>query len=1086
MITNRRSRSMFLVGTILGLLVCLAVQVRAQQATATISGTVTDPSGSAIPEATVSVTNVGTGARQTVVSDVQGRYKIADLPVGDYEVQTAKAGFQTVIRKGVKLNIGGETVVDFGVPIGQVAQTVTVEGEVSQVETTSSQISNLVEQTQIRELPLNGRNFEQLVLLAPGVVTFTNFSKGTFYGAGNGFSVSGSRPNGQAELLDDTDVMDYMNRGSGAGILGTSMGVDAIAEFQTLTNTYGAQFGGNGSVVNEVSKSGTNSFHGSAYEFLRNSALDARNFFDPPKITPFKRNQFGGTLGGPIKKDKMFFFTNYEGLRQSLGETLQYTVLDAQARNGFLPNSAGVYVPAVPGKPGNVAPSVLPYLNFYSEHVPLPSGEILKNGLPTGTGTIIESGNQPGSENYVLARYDWTISSKDSFFIRYLNDVANLTEPFSGAFALWPTKSRDHNQFATLEEKHIITNNLINTAHFGYSRPLETLTTPVSYPLFQYFPGAGLPDGRIVITGLTSPFEGGIRQNPLRLMQNKFAYGDDVLWTKGAHTLRLGGLITRVQTGAIQDAPGGGEWDFNSPLLFLQGTASQYGGPTPGSSVVLTDGTVIGGTNGQRDFREIDYAAYVQDDWKMFPTFTFNIGVRYDPTSNPYCLKKTTPYCTAVIPPPFGQGATGAITTGFTQVHNIYVHNPSFGNLDPRIGFAWDPFKNHKTSVRAGYGIFHAVIAARDFEPAYALTPPWAITTELNGTFPIIAAVQTGLTVANGFSPYVDTTPVQQQWNLTVQHEIMKNTVLSIGYVGSHGTHLLVSRDDNPPIPTINPADGNLQFSTLQNGKIVSNPLINKNFSYIDQSESTGWSKYNALQAGFVRRLTNNLQGQISYTYSECTDIGSGSFGLDAGTNFQNPYSPNDDRGWCAFHVRHNLVLNSMYTLPFHGNKLVDGWQLSGIFTHHTGVPVNVTDGFIQAFQNGTTANRPNRVPGDCNPVNKNPEQPNGVFWINPACFTLPPVGELGNVARNYVIGPSAIDLDAAITKYTSINERIKLQFRAEFFNVLNNVNFGQPGGAIFTQGTNGGGTPSATAGQVTSTGNYTSRQIQFGLKLLF
>ncbi len=639
-------------------------------------------------------------------------------------------------------------------PVGQVAQTVTVEADVSQVETTSSQISNLVQQSQIRELPLNGRNFEQLILLAPGVVSFTNFSKGTFYGAGNGFSVSGSRPNGQAELLDDTDVMDYMNRGSGAGILGTSMGVDAIAEFQTLTNTYGAQFGGNGSVVNEVSKSGTNSFHGSVYEFLRNSALDARNFFDGANVTPFKRNQFGGTLGGPVKKDKMFFFVNYEGLRQELGESLQFTVLDAQARQGLLPNAAGIYVPAVAGQPGNVAPSVLPFLNFYSQNVALPTNEILKNGLPTGTGTILESANQPGSENYVLARYDWTISSADSIFTRYLNDVANLTEPFAGAFALWPSQSRDHNQFATVEEKHIFSTNVINTAHFGFSRPLETLTTPVSFPLFQFFPGAGLPDGRVVINGI-STFEGGIRQNPLRLMQNKYAYGDDLLWTKGAHSLRFGGSITRIQTGAIQDAPGGGEWDFSSTANFFQGKASQYGGPTPGNSVLLTNGTAIGGTNGQRDFRELDYVAYVQDDWKVSPTLTLNVGMRYEPTSNPYCLPHTTPFCTAVVPPPFGQGATGAITTGFTQVHDVYIHNPSWGNLDPRIGFAWDPFKDHKTSVRAGFGIFHSVIAARDFEPAYCLTPPWAITTELNATFPVINPTLSGLTVANGFSPYV-------------------------------------------------------------------------------------------------------------------------------------------------------------------------------------------------------------------------------------------------------------------------------------------------------------------------------------------
>jgi hypothetical protein len=1202
---GRRLRGIFLAAvTVLFLMGLNADRLGAQQATATISGSVTDPSGAAIPDAMVRVTNVGTGGNQNGVSDAQGRYKIADLAVGDYEVQVEKTGFQSAIHKGIRMSLGAETVVDFALPIGQVAQTVTVEGQVSQVETTSSQISNLVEQAQIRELPLNGRNFEQLILLAPGVQTIGNVSKGLYYGAANAFSVSGSRANGQAELMDDTDVNDYMNRGSGAGVLATSMGVDGIAEFQTLTNTYGAQFGGNGAVMNAVSKSGTNSFHGSVYEFFRNSALDARNFYDPPKITPFKRNQFGGTFGGPIKKDKMFFFVNYEGLRQGLGETKPYTVLDQNVRNGRF-NGASACQPTgtvgpcaspvlVPGTSNYVNSTVLPILQFYSANVPLPS----TSNAATGIGSIVETGNQPGSENYVLSRYDWTISSNDSIFARYLGDVADLNEPFAGAFNLWPTINRDHNQFVAIEEKHVFSSSVINTAHFGYSRPLETSYTSASYNQFQFYPpGAGLIDATISVSGVSS-IGGATSVNPIRLMQNKYSFGDDVLWTKGAHTLRVGGLVTRVQSGTLQQFPGGGTWTFNSLQLFLQGNSSSFSGPIPGNSVTLTNGQKVAGTYGQRDFRELQYATYVQDDWKVRPTLTLNLGVRWSPTSNPW---ERNELLTAIVKTPMGPGAVPcspagtatcsalgtAIDTGFSPVHNVYAKNASMHNIDPRIGIAWDPFKDHKTSIRAGYGIFHAVNVARDYAAGYYFTPPWATGQSINPTFPNLnPATFTGApTVLFGFNRYIDTTPYMQQWNLSVQREVMKNTVATLTYVGSHGVHLLSPPDENPPLldgvpgaitltpgqtltsavaPSLvcsgagitcttagnaiscvgpagaacslasangqalqDPRTGQVVFSNLVStagvAKVQQNRLLNPNFGVLDVAEAIGWSKYNSLQAGLVRRLTGGLQAQLSYTYSECTDVESGSWTLDGGTIFSNSYDHNSDKGWCSFQIRHNFIMNSLYVLPFKGNRLVEGWQVSGIFSFHTGLPINVVDGFAQAYLNSssanTTYNRPNWNPNGTALVNGATITCNGnavfgdptnnamtqalhlatanTFYINPACFSLPPVGELGNLGRNALIGPHAINWDASITKNTRISERLNIQFRAEFFNLLNNVNFGQPTPTMFTQQTVAGsvtglGNVANNAGQISGQSltagstQTTSRQIQFGLKLMF
>ena len=318
-----------------------SVRLAAQRATATVSGTTTDPSGSAIPGAAVTATNEDTGVTQAATTDSQGRYRIAQMPVGRYSVQASKEGFQTLVQKGIVLTVGDERVADFALAIGQASQTVSVAADISTVNTTSAELATLIEPTQMRELPLNGRNIEQLVLLAPGVANYTGIFQGAFYGGGFTYSVAGARPNGQAELLDDTDVQNYYAHGAGAGALNTAMGIDAVGEFQILTNTYSAQFGGNGSVLNEVTKSGTNAFHGSAYGFLRNSAFDARNFFDLKSPAPFRRGQFGGTLGGPIKKDKMFFFTNYEGLQQALGETKVIFLPDANAHLGYLPGASG-------------------------------------------------------------------------------------------------------------------------------------------------------------------------------------------------------------------------------------------------------------------------------------------------------------------------------------------------------------------------------------------------------------------------------------------------------------------------------------------------------------------------------------------------------------------------------------------------------------------------------------------------------------------------------------------------------------------------------------------------------------------------
>jgi len=1005
----------------------------AQATTATVLGTVVDASSASVAGARVEAKNIGTGAIREGVTDTQGRYSIADLPVGDYDVQVAVAGFQTVVRKGITLTVGSQTVVDFGLQVGQQQQTITVEGQASQVETTSAAVSTLIDQSQMRELPLNGRNFDQLILLAPGVQSYTSVStSSSFTGRSNSYSIAGARPEGQSLLLDNENLQTFWNRGL-ASVLGTSLGVEAIGEFQTLTNTFGAQFGGNGAVINAVSKSGTNAVHGSAYDFLRNSALDARNFFDPGNSSPaFRKNQFGGSFGGPVKKDKAFFFVNYEGIRQLLGETKIAFVPDATVR-------------------ASAVPAVQPTLALF----PLPTTVI-----GGGIGSIAEVANQIAHEDYVLARFDYTLSDKDSLFFRYLSDKANFVEPFSGSnLPLWPESDNSHNQFMTLEERRIISPSMINTLHLSFSRPVTSAATTNSVSALQFFPGAGRQDGQVTIGNGTIATIGGNAFTPFYLVQNKFTEGDDIFYTRGAHSLRFGIGVERSQANTASYYRAGAVWTFNSVADFLAGNAVTVNGALPGNPYAV------------RDWREIHINPYFQDDWKVNAKLTLNLGLRYEFVTNPV-ENHNNLYAVVNL----------RTDKGFTNVPNVFASNPAAKNFDPRFGFAYDPFANHKTSIRGGFGIFHDPISQYVYAPGLWASPPYNVGLQSFPTYPIpFSSVNPSLpSIQPGYDYHTCATPYMIQYNLNIQREIA-GMIASAGYVGSRGVHLFTGRDQNPPTATVD-ANGVYHFASLVNGKIVTNPRVNPALGLFPDVVPDTLSRYNSLQASLNRRLTRNVQAQVSYTWSHCTDTGStfGSLNNNSPGSYSNPYNESVDKGLCSFDIRQVLRINSLVTLPFHGNALIEGWQLSGIFAVSSGLPLTITSGFDQAgLQNGVT-NRPNLLPG------RSPDPIIGTVnkWFDPTAFALQPVGTLGNLGRDTVIGPGLTNLDLALLKETAIrkiSEQFRVQFRAEFFNILNHANFGLPAAGVFLPT----GAINPTAGRITNTVT-TSRQIQFGLKILF
>ena len=1054
--------------------VLIAGNLYAQVEKATLSGTVMDASGAIIVDAKIQAKNVDTGVTYSGVTDGQGRYVLPEMQVGTYEVSAQKAGFQEMVQTGVVLSVGARPVLDFKLPVGRAEEKIVVQSEASRVDTETAAVGQLVSPNQMENLPSNGRNFTDLLTLAPGVATVLPTVGGggqsvTVYGEETNYSVSGSRPVGLAYMLDNTDIRDALDHGAGVSVMGTSLGMEAIQEFNILTNTYSAEFGGTGAAVNAVTKSGTNALHGSAYEYLRNSVLDARNYFDVPGEKPtFKRNQFGGSLGGPIKKDKAFFFVNYEGLRAGTGETSRAIVptsLPALYTAGGMTQVGGVWTgPFGPINP--VSESIFGLYPLAQSSAQCPN--VTNIPLLPGTGLYCSHDLQIGNEDYVLGRADYTLGTKDSLFARYVRESAYQVIPYTNSpVPGYPELDNEHNQYLTIEERHTFSPRILNEVRFGFVR-LFTLTAnggATSGPLFQV-PGRPAMDFDTPGDNLSNL--GPSPTNPSRPVTNRFSVGDDVIMSLGAHSLRFGASITRVELNQIWNQYSGGAWLwanlngglggslYGTPLLCVCGAGPGYSYTTP-SGVAYP-------FNPNRYWRQNWLDPYIQDDWKITKRLTLNLGVRYEWASNPTTVREPV----FVI-----NNLTSPTTTefDFTTAAHPFTSNPNVKNFDPRIGLAWDPFGDHKTAIRAGFGMFHEPVTARTYaldntsmlpnEPLFFLLFDSGFPalpnspTQLVGN-PITGSVQAASAIAwyYGILQNVNKAPYMMQYNLNVQRELGAGTVLTVGYNGSQGADLFLWIDANPPLAfsDLTPANqaaalatGNYPTATGAGARgTLTNPFmgvhLNPNFGAFEAAEPEAHSTYNALQVSLSRQFAKTLVGNASYTWSKCLDDASATISTEQDEwAVEDAYNPSLDRGPCSFSSNQEFTANAIYRLPFKGNRLKDGWQISPIVSAFTGLPFNVQD-MLEVYQSNTggatEGERPERVPG-CNPMVRTKAE-----WWNPQCYVLPAFGTLGNSGRDSLNNPNFTNLDFAIFKDTKLTEKLTMQLRAEFFDILNHPNF--------------------------------------------
>lgn len=1033
-----------------------AASLGAQTAGAALSGVVADPSGRSVPQAKVVLKSIATEISRTALADDSGFYSAPNLTPGEYEVTVAATGFDTEAAR-VTLTVGGEEQMNFALRLGAVTEKVEVHGPADGIEHATSAAGNVVRQHTVEALPLNGRSWTDLAILAPGVapvqalVSYTAGPGRANRGYGAQLAISGGRPQQNNYRLDGISIEDYSNGGPGS-VLGVNLGVDAIQEFSVFTANYPAAYGrASGGIVNATTRSGTNDFHGMAYEFLRNSALDARNFFDGNAPPPFRRNQFGAAAGGPLQKKKTFWFADYEAIRQSTGVTNVVTVPSAPARNGML-STGGVAVD----------PSARKYLVFY----PFPNAGLLGAG---DTGVYKFIGQQATNEDFATVRVDHRFSERDSIFGSYRFDNAGFTTPDNLQTEVTSSGTRQH--VAVVEENHIFSSTALNSARFGINRSVATAYASATALLpaaadssLGAIPGRDAPS--LTVPGL-SPFNGGLQGAGVFLFHyTSFQLYDDLFLTRGRHSLKLGAALERMRDNILSLSNPNGQFTFNSLANFLTNRPATF---NAGIAQSLSP----------RGLRQTLAAGYAQDDWRVARTVTVNLGVRYE----------MTPVPTEV------QGKLSAlrtITAAQPHLGSPLFANPTLKNFEPRIGLSWDPFSDGKTAVRSAFGIYDELPLTYEFELLSSIVAPFYLNGTVSnppaGSFPAGAASLLGVTSLA--QAYIEPNPHRNyvmQWSFNVQRELAKDLSAMIGYAGTHGVHAPFRTDDiNMVLPTATPA-GYLWPSPAGSGTV-----LNPGAGQIRSLFWEGSSSYNALELEIRKRLQRGFQIEGVFTWSKSIDNGSSTLVGNAFSNSFNGlhfYDLKRDRGVSDFNLPRSLVVNGIWEVPSNrwqhpaARWLLSGWQLSSILKVSDGIPFTpLIAGDPLGQRSAAPFDFPNRLTGTGCGSPANPGNP--THYIRTQCFAFPaPATLLGNAGRNILTGPGLVNLDFSLAKSLRIFEHLKAQFRTEFFNSLNRANFLPPLNNLRLFDATGHAIASAGLLDATAT---SSRQIQFALKLIW
>src|SRR6202162_5808923 len=1036
--------SSFTVACVIAIVLVTGSACLAQVAGGTISGSVRDSSGRAIVGAQVAVKNSETAILRSINADNDGIYTAPNLVAGTYQISASKEGFATLVRSGVLVTVGSQEVIDFKLNPGQVKTKIEVSGTPPAIQLASSTLEATENSTTVRELPLNGRDWTTLALLQAGVTGGDQYplalsKQRANRGLGTQLSIGGTRPQGNNYRLDGISINDYSNGGPGS-VLGVLLGVEAVQEFSVVTNGAPASYGRtSGGVINSITRSGTNELHGSAYEFLRNSAFDARNFFDttssPP---PFRRNQFGADAGGPVVKSKLFVFGDYEGIRPLLSTTPVHIVPSAAARTGNL--SSGTV---------SVDPRVEPYLALY----PLPNGPVEGD-----TGNFTLATPQNTNEDFFTTRSDFTIGKVDTLFGTYMFDNGKTEGPDPFNENIVGTLSR--RQAAVLEETHSFGAQMTNTARLGFSRvvsqaakSLRAINPVAADTSLGFLPGQ--PVGVITNSEL-STFPGGFgAAGEFDFHYNSFQLYDDAFVTLGTHSLKVGFAFENIRDNELGKTSPLGQFVFGSLSDFLQDQPTSFNAP-------------IGSGITPRALRQSIYSGYVMDDWRARPDLTLNLGLRYEAATVPseaHGKLSNLPSLTSTTP----------------HLGDPFCSNPTKLNFEPRVGFVWDPLGNGKTSIRSGFGIFDILPLPYLFAVTSLLSAPFfelgVLTTPPQGSCPKEAFQL--LTAPTLRYAYIQPNPPRSydmEWNFNIQQSIARDTVLQVGYTGSRGVRLpYFTNNFDMVLPTLTPQ-----------GYVwpVNGTRLNPNVGQISGTMWNSDSIFHALQIQITRQLSKGLQAGVSYAWGKIIDSGSESANSDTFAN-SSPrlfFDERNGRGLADFDIRQNLSVNYVWEIPSLKTRpralqwALNGWQWGGILHIASGEPFTPIITGDPLGMKGDQFDRPDVLKGPgCNGSFVNPGNP--LDYIKTQCFAFPnPSTRFGDAGRNILIGPGMLNLDTSLFRNIGNLEKFHAQFRAEFFNVLNHTNFASP--VVPTNNTSlfaANGTPISSAGGIIPTPHTTT-----------